>query len=353
VYSDSATDTAVTFQGSADGTTWRDVPVPAPTPVAMVTGKNEGDKWLYTYTTSSSTGAKYLRLSVAASSSEHSVGSMSVSNATTTLLDPLDDLTQTQTALDTGTWKSPDWWLNAAHSGLVGASEAHFYSQELWGAAPEYVEPVMSQAVPELRGAAPTAPVLLGETGMKAPQDGDSKDYGFALDTTQPLRMADLAVQEARSGVDGAAAWCLDGYASTTYCGMWGRGSDDPATVAPHSTALRPWFYTWSLLCRFLPKDSVIHAPAEPTGVRVLAARLSPSGWTFVLVNRTSAAQSVSLAEPTGTITLNKYVYTDGAAPAVDSSGFPVPVGKLTTDFTGGHNLTVGAGSVAVFTTGT
>jgi hypothetical protein len=351
VYSDTATDTAVTFQGSADGTAWRDVAVPAPTPVAMVTGKNEGGKWLSTYTASSSAGAKYLRLSVAASPYEHTVGSMSVSNATTTLLDPLDDLTRTQTALDTGTWKSTDWWLNAASSGLVGASEAHFYSQELWGAAPEYVEPVMGQAVPQLRAAAPAAPVLLGETGMKASQDGDGKDYGFALDTTQPLRMADLAVQEARSGVDGAAAWCLDGYASTTYCGMWGRGSDDPGTVAPHSTALRPWFYTWSLLCRDLPAGSVLHAPAEPPGVRVLAGRLPSGGWTFVLVNRTSAPQSVPLTEPTGTITLNKYAYTDGSTPAVDADGFPVPVGKLTADFTGGHSLTAGAGTVAVFTT--
>ncbi|MCF3128821.1 hypothetical protein [Streptomyces olivochromogenes] len=353
VYADSATDSAVAFQTSSDGTTWRNLTVAPPTPVAMVTGKNGGGMWRYTYTASGITGAKYLRLSVASSTLEHTVGSMSLANNSTSLDDSLDDMTQTQTALDTGTWNgNGSWWLRSAKSGLVGASEAHFYDQELYGAAPEYAEPVLSQAVSQLRSAAPGMPVLLGETGMKAAQYPDgSKDYRFALDTTQPLRMADLAVQEARSGVDGAAAWCLDGYASTTFCGMWGRGSEDPGKVSAHSTALRPWFYTWSLLTRYLPTGSTIHAPAQPTGVRVLAAQLPGGGWTFALVNRTSVAQTVRLSEPTGSITLNKYVYTDGATPSTDANGFPMKVGTLTANFTSGHALTVGADSVAVFTT--
>lgn len=353
IYADSATDTAVTFQTSWDGTTWKNLAVAPPTPVALVTGKNGGGMWSYAYTASGITGAKYLRLSVASSPLEHTVGSMHLANSSTSVDDSLDDLTQTQTALDSGTWNDNDsWWLRSAQSALLGADEAHFYSQELYGAAPEYVEPVMSQAVSQLRAAAPGSPVLLGETGMKAAQYPDgSKDYRFALDTTQPLRMADLAVQEARSGVDGAASWCLDGYASTTFCGMWGRGTDDPGTVSAHSTALRPWFYTWGLLTRYLPTGSTIHAPAEPTGVRVLAAQLPSGGWTFVLVNRTSAAQTVTLSEPTGPITLNKYLYKDGATPSTDANGFPAKVGTLTANFTSGHALTVGADSVLVFTT--
>ncbi|MFJ3231874.1 hypothetical protein [Streptomyces sp. NPDC086787] len=353
VYADSATDTAITFQTSSDGTTWKSLAVTPPTPVALVTGKNGGGMWSYTYTASGITGSKYLRLSVASSALEHTIGSMHVANNSTTVDDSLDDLTQTQAALDTGTWKGTNsWWLRSAQSGLLGTTEAHFYGQELYGAAPEYVEPVMSRAVSQIRTAVPGSPVLLGETGMKALQYPDgSKDYRFALDTTQPLRMADLAVQEARSGVDGAAAWCLDGYASTTFCGMWGRGNDDPGKVSAHSTALRPWFYTWSLLTRYLPTGSTIHAPAEPAGVRVLAAQLPNGGWTFVLVNRTSVTQTVRLTEPTGSITLNKYLYTDGATPSTDVNGFPTKVGTLTANFTGGHTLTVGVGSVLVFTT--
>ncbi|WP_225850479.1 hypothetical protein [Streptomyces sp. HPF1205] len=345
-------DSAVTFQTSPDGVTWRDLTVAAPTPVPTVTGKNGGGMWEYTYTASGITNAKYLRLSVASSPYEHSVGSMDLTGTGTAVSDPLDDLTRTQTALDTGTWSSGvDWWLRSARSGLVSASDAHFYSQELYGAAPDYVEPVLAEAVSQIRAAAPGAPVLLSETGMKALEDADgNKDYDFALDTVQPLRMADLAVQEARAGVDGAAAWCLDGYPAG-WCGMWGRGDDDPGTVSAHSTALRPWFYTWSLMSRGLPGGSVVHAPAEPAGVRVLAAQLPTGGWTFVLVNRTGTAQSVRLTEPTGTIALAKYVYSSGSRPATDADGFPVPVGTLTADFTGGHNLTVGGDSVAVFTT--
>lgn len=353
VYADSATDTAITFQTSLDGTVWKNLAVAPPTPVALVTGRNGGGMWSYTYTASGITGSKYLRLSVASSTLEHSIGSMHIANNSTTVEDSLDGLTLTQADMNTGTWKGNNsWWLRSAQSGLLGASEAHFYGQELYGADPAYVEPVMDEAVSQIRLAAPGGPVLLGETGMKALQYPDgTKDYRFALDTTQPLRMADLAVQEARSGVDGAAAWCLDGYASTTFCGMWGRGDDDPDKVSAHSTALRPWFYTWSLLTRYLPNGSTIHAPAEPTGVRVLAAQLPSGGWTFVLVNRTSVAQTVRLTEPTGWITLNKYLYTDGATPSTDANGFPTKVGTVAKNFTNGQTLTVGANSVLVLTT--
>ncbi|WP_042388247.1 hypothetical protein [Streptacidiphilus melanogenes] len=353
VYAASATDTSVTFQTSPDGTTWKNLAVSAPTPVPMVTGKNGGGMWRYTYTAAGISNAKYLRLSVASSPLEHTVGSVDLANATTSVDDSLGDLTQTQTAMDTGAWNGNDsWWLRSAQSGLLGASEAHFYDQELYGAAPEYVEPVLTQAVSQVRAAAPGSPVFLGETGMKAAQFPDgSKDYGFALQTTQALRMADLAVQEARSGIDGAAAWCLDGYDSTDFCGMWGRGSDDPNTVSAHSTALRPWFYTWSLLSRYLPAGSTVHAPAEPAGTRVLAAQLPDGGWTFALVNRTSSAQTVTLTEPTGSLTLNKYLYADGSTPTTDANGFPTKVGTLTASFTNGHALTVGGNSVLVFTT--
>lgn len=353
VFAAGDSDGAVTFQTSNDGLAWNALTVARPTPVPTVTGKNGGGMWAYTYTASGITNARYLRLSVASSSYEHSVGSMEVTGTGTVLSDPLDDLTRTQAALDTGRWTAgTDWWLRSAHSGLLSTSDAHFYSQELYGAAPQYVEPVLAQAVSQIRAAAPAgAPVLLSETGMKALEDADgNKDYDFALDTEQPLRMADLAVQEARAGVDGAAAWCLDGYPGG-WCGMWGRGDDDPGTVSAHSTALRPWFYTWSLMSRYLPTGSVVHAPAEPADVRVLAARLPSGGWTFVLVNRTGTAQTVPLTEPTGTITLAKYVYSAGTAPATDADGFPVPVGRLTADFTDGHNVTVGGDSVAVFTT--
>ncbi|MEV6012403.1 hypothetical protein AB0M29_37095 [Streptomyces sp. NPDC051976] len=355
VYSGSGTDTAVTFQTSPDGVNWNKIGVPAPVPVQMVTGANGDDSYRYTYTASGLTNAKYLRLSVASSNLEHTVGSMSVSNSSTTLLDPLDDLSKTQSSLDTGAWNdNNNWWLRSAQSGLLGASEAHYYDQELYGAAPEYVEPVLTEAVSQLRAALPGRPILLGETGMKALQDAHgNKNYDFALDTTQPLRMADLAVQEARAGIDGAAAWCLDGYATQTYCGMWGRGSEDPSKVSAHSTALRPWFYTWSLLSRYLPPRATIHAPAEPTGVRVLAAQLPGGGWTFVLVNRTDSTQTVSLTEPTGPVVLNKYLYSRDTPPAVDGNGFPKKVGTLSADFTGGRNLTIAANSVQVFTTAT
>lgn len=355
LYEATDTDTAVTFESSPDGVTWTSVPTAPVTPVPTVTGKNAGGMWRYDYSPSNTiSNANYLRLSVASSDVEHTAASIEIDSPNGPLIDPLDDLSLTESLLDTGTWASSNsWWYDATkRSDLITASEAHLYDQELYGADPSYLEPVVQTAVSELRAAQPGSPILLGETGMKAATDDQgNKTYDFALDTEQAVRMADLAVQEARGGVDGAAAWCLDGYSSTTYCGMWGRGTDDPDIPSAHSTALRPWFYTWSLLCRYLPTGSTIHAPAETSTLRVLAAQLPDGGWTFVLVNRGTTSQSISVTEPTGSITVDKYVYNNGSTPLTDANGFPVPSNTLTIDFTNGHNLTVGADSVAVFTT--
>jgi hypothetical protein len=83
--------------------------------------------------------------------------------------------------------------------------------------------------------------------------------------------------------------------------------------------------------------------------VRLLAARLPTGAWTLVLVNRTAGAQTVSLAEPTGTVSLNKYLYSSGSVPTTDGNGFPTKVGTLTADFTNGRNVTVPGDSVIVF----
>ncbi|WP_027345746.1 hypothetical protein [Hamadaea tsunoensis] len=358
VFADTAADTSVTFQKSSDAVTWNELHVPVPQPVGTVTGKNAGGMFRYDYALGAITNAKYLRLSVATSAGEHTVGEVKLSNASTTIDDQLGDLTQTFAS--TGTWKdNGSWWLRSARQGaLIGASDAHFYSQELYSAPPDYVLPVMTGAVAQLRSARPGTPILLGETGMKAaevldPETGELvKNYDFELEPEQALRMADLAVQEARAGVDGAAAWCLDGYAYETYCGMWGRGDEDPAHVSAHSTRLRPWFYTWSLLCRYLPTGSVIHAPAQPAGVRVLAAELPGGGWTIVLVNRTGSLQQVPVDEDTGSLLVHKYVFARDAEPKTDANGFPVPVGDAyRLDLTGGKTLSVGANTVVVITT--
>ena len=355
--------TDITFETSADGKEWKPLAI-THTPLVQTVTNPKNTMYRTDFSPVSTIhGAQYLRVDVpdgddpTGAATTRSLASMSINGHARQMVDPMDDLSRTDSALDTGDWSSGSWWLQSAERNpeLSGAEIAHFYDQELYGTPFDYPERVLSTAVGQLHAARPGVPVILGETGMKAaktknpPPGSKGKDYGFALESEQAVRMADLGVQEARAGIDGAAAWCLDGYAYETYCGMWGRGTEtDPA----HNGSLRPWFYTWGLMARYLPAGSVMHAPPQPADVRVLAAQLPDGGWTFVLVNRdTAAAHTVSISEATGLLSLHKYVYENGADPATDADGFPVPVAQVTADFSGGHDLTLPADSVVVLTT--
>lgn len=338
------------FQASPNGTTWTTVPTTHTTPTATV----GTDPWYRTDSTPTGTlpkGTNYIRLTMPA----HAQVERAVSSFTAGMFtDPMNDLSRTFS--HTSGWTHPggsatnDWWLQTALTSppLVAGLDAHFYDREVdLGSPPGYVEPVLTTAVGQLKAADPGAPVILSETGMKAPQDANgNKDYSFTLPYEHGVRMADLAVQEARAGLDGAMAWCLDGYEPGIQCGMW-----DASGRTATQTALRPWFYTWSLLCRYLPAGSTLYAPTDPANVRVLTAHLPDGGWTFVVVNRGTAGTTVTLTAPTGQITLNKYLYSPSGSPTDPATGFPVPTGTLKASFDSGHGITLGADSVAVYTT--
>jgi hypothetical protein len=143
-----------------------------------------------------------------------------------------------------------------------------------------------------------------------------------------------------RSGAAGALAWCLDGFDDGKNCGMWNISGNNGGT------ALRPWFYTWSLLSRFFPPGATIYPMPGPPGLRVAAA-LIPAGpasaaWTFALVNRsTTGAEIVTLSVPSlqgGSF--DEYVYSSSNR-AVNGSGFPAPSQRIPTSLSGSPRVTV------------
>lgn len=339
-----------TFQASKNGTQWTDIDLQQTPPVKT----NATTAW-YRVDVSPRAfpdGAKYLRLTMPPRPGiERAVSAVTLFTGSGATTDPMNDLTKTDS--HSAGWTYPggssvdDWWLQSAMDREVAQSEAHFYVHEVdLGSPPDYPEATVTEAVRQLKAASNGGSVILGETGMKAPGEDPDKDYSFTGEYAHGVRMADLAVQEARAGVDGAMAWCLDGYDEDVQCGMW----DHFKPQGP--TTLRPWFYTWSLLCRYLPPGTQMYAPPQPTGVRVLKAKLpGTEGWTFVLVNRNTSPARVSITAPTGRIELDKYVYSPDNAPTDPATGFPKPADHFSASFDNGKELSVGADAVAVFTT--
>ncbi|MDF2440571.1 MAG: hypothetical protein JWN98_1555, partial [Abditibacteriota bacterium] len=176
--------------------------------------------------------------------------------------------------------------------------------------------------------------------------------------------MADYAIQAANAGSWSVLSWMLDdnSHAGFTW-GMWQSKKE--------GLALKPWFYTWSLLSRTVPPGSKIVrvATANPS-LRVLAAQLPPAtsetnaanskvtkrqkpvaGWTFCVVNRGQNAATLKLKIPGGkTATLNRYVYSRSAS-ATNADGLPVPASSIATDLAQGAEITCPPDSVVYVTT--
>ncbi|HUT32626.1 MAG TPA: hypothetical protein VNE39_04025 [Planctomycetota bacterium] len=168
---------------------------------------------------------------------------------------------------------------------------------------------------------------MVGEAGMREGMVSShtntnihTYDYG--------VFMADYGVQAARSGAAAVSAWMLDDSSHKGFnWGLWKTKAE--------GMALKPWFYPWALLCRFVRPGSTIYRLPQPNPrCRLLAARVPPKGatesfdTTYVLVNRGDAEVTVRLKLSDGDMwpsTLVLYLYSRASAPA-DKDGFPVPV---------------------------
>lgn len=220
-------------------------------------------------------------------------------------------------------WQGYLWtdYASDAVGHLLGAYNTHAYYPH--GAArnrtaAEYLYLKKDVAIARREG----KPFFLGEIGLKATKDGGelaaeherrrlarvnaSTDSNiFIYDYFYGLDMASAAIQSMNCGVDGMAAWDVDDamhtkddLADKRHIKRWGFWNilgtelyDDPA-----DEQIRPWYWAWSWLCRYLPPRSELFAvpqPEEP-GCQLLAARV-PGGYTFCAVNTSDNPVSLLL----------------------------------------------------------
>jgi hypothetical protein len=188
-------------------------------------------------------------------------------------------------------------------------------------------------------------PVFLGEIGA-----GNADDVNVTSAYQYGLDMADYGIQIARAGLSGASAWCLDdNLFPPKGCGV---GDVKTGTV-------KPWFYSWGLLTRYLRPGSILYAPSVSTAdLRVVAAQSSAAvdgtlDWTLAFVNQNSSDEAVAVniaGLGTGGLSFKQYNYVGGQL-SVDSNGFPTPAGTLQATLGSDIDVTVPAKSMVLLTT--
>ena len=211
--------------------------------------------------------------------------------------------------------------------------------------------------------------IIFGELGMNRSgqknQDRASADP-FACEDSQMevydhsygVYMADAVIQGMNAGFSGAAAWALDDAIHT--CGdlgnknelkRWGMWNSLGTEICnnPSDENIRPWFYSWSLMCRYFPSGSTI-VKTDTTGIQGLrlTAGVFNNELTVAIVNNSDIDNVLSLALPTAK-PMRKFIYVEGES-KVDENGFPVAVEK---DIKSGKINGVGlpANSFVLFTT--
>jgi hypothetical protein len=272
---------------------------------------------------------------------------------------------------NSGNW---EWLDRCARElrGEIGAWEMHWYAKdaEVTGGR---IESLLKEKREMLRSTDPEAgskPLFLAESGMiEGKTNGDQQPR--VKEFVYGVLMADYMAQVARAGWQSGVAWDMDDAMHVNQGGrvspptartlkIWGFWNTQGAAMGhPEDEAIRPWFYTWSLMSRLFPKGSRIVTATDAAGapdVRTLAATRQEGARTevsFMVVNDGDAPATVMLRAPGGgRRDLTEYRYFDRERPA-DSAGFPVPSGKLpAADLSKGVRIELPSRGVVFLTSG-
>lgn len=161
-------------------------------------------------------------------------------------------------------------------------------------------------------------------------EDSQMEVYDFSYG----INMADAAIQSMNAGFSGVAAWALDDAMHTlgdlgekNQLKRWGMWNSLGTEICnnPADENMRPWFYSWSLLCRYFPTGSNI-VKTDSSGIDGLRLTTGIYGddISIAIVNNSTVDNTILISIPTSKM-LKKYLYVDGER-AVDANEFPVAV---------------------------
>ncbi|MRT93709.1 cellulase family glycosylhydrolase [Ancylomarina sp. 16SWW S1-10-2] len=158
-------------------------------------------------------------------------------------------------------------------------------------------------------------------------EDSQMEVYDFSYG----INMADAAIQSMNAGFSGSAAWALDDAMHTlgdlgkkNQLKRWGMWNSLGTEICnnPDDENMRPWFYSWSLLCRYFPTGSRI-VETDSTGIEGLrlTASVLKDDMTIAIVNNSDKDNIIALSVPNSK-SFKKFLYIDGER-RLDADDFP------------------------------
>lgn len=226
-----------------------------------------------------------------------------------------------------------EWQKQAGKDIDLGLYDIHTYPSKVTVNSGEYSNIIKAykEAVPEGKK------IIMGEIGLKFVEPQDSlymqenlrraaakpnasleDAQMFVYDYMYGTDVADAIVQTANMGYSGSIAWMLDDAMHSAEApnklkiwGFWNILGDE--IFGAKEEKIRPWYYAWSLLTRYMPQGCDIYASHVGNSPYIKALAVKKDGKSMIaVVNVSKLPQKVRL---TGTENMPKskqYIYAEG-----------------------------------------
>lgn len=195
--------------------------------------------------------------------------------------------------------------------------------------------------------------IVLGEAGYKYWREADSllmKEYNrrveghpftkgsdcnmLVYDYFYGIDMAILATEVMNNGFSGVAAWMLDDAMHSQgdsgkpedikLWGMWNILGEE-VFDDPSQENIRPWFYSWSLMCRYFPHGCDIVEIDYKGDSDIFACAAKYEGkYTVVIINKGDKDKDISVKFPLSNAPLSVFRYEENNL-RLDDNGFLTP----------------------------
>lgn len=153
-------------------------------------------------------------------------------------------------------------------------------------------------------------------------------DYFYGID------MAVLATEVMNNGFSGVAAWMLDDAMHSQgdsgkpedikLWGMWNILGEEVFND-PTQEDIRPWFHTWSLMCRHFPHGCDIVKVNRTADADIFTCAAKHDGkYSIVVINKGDASKKISVTLPAATAGTCVYRYQEDNL-KLDADGFLAP----------------------------